>query len=80
MSSNLIARSFSLKRAAIDTIQPSCFFAEVAQLVEHATENCGVASSSLALGTFLSMAGRLIGRTAAFGAACRGSSPCPPAK
>jgi hypothetical protein len=28
-----------------------CFHAEVAQLVEHATENCGVPSSSLGLGT-----------------------------
>ena len=74
MSSNLIARS--VPRAAR---QPS-LFAEVAQLVEHATENCGVGSSSLPLGTSLPfLAGRLIGRTAAFGAASWGSSPCPPA-
>ncbi len=60
--------------------QPS-LFAEVAQLVEHATENCGVGSSSLPLGTSLPffLAGRLIGRTADFGSASRGSSPCPPA-
>ncbi len=29
----------------------TCFQAEIAQLVEHTTENCGVASSILALGT-----------------------------
>ncbi len=32
-------------------LSPSSEHAEVAQLVEHATENCGVASSSLALST-----------------------------
>ncbi len=32
-------------------LSPLFMFAEVAQLVEHATENCGVPSSSLGLGT-----------------------------
>ncbi len=53
MSSNLIARSIFHEGLTIVTSRPSSLFAEVAQLVEHATENCGVASSSLALGTFL---------------------------
>jgi hypothetical protein len=54
VSSNLIARSSNHKRVELDRHQPSCFFfAEIAQLVEHATENCGVGSSSLPLGTFL---------------------------
>jgi hypothetical protein len=35
--------------------------AEIAQLVEHTTENCGVASSILALGT-LGLIGRPCGR------------------
>ena len=35
--------------------------AEIAQLVEHATENCGVASSILALGTLGLMDGRYAG-------------------
>ena len=44
VSSNLIARS---ARAG----QQAGSFAEVAQLVEHSTENAGVPSSSLGLGT-----------------------------
>jgi hypothetical protein len=35
--------------------------AEIAQLVEHATENCGVASSILALGTIGQALGRYAG-------------------
>ena len=51
VSSNLIARSCHPR--GFNQCQPSCsFFAEIAQLVEHATENCGVGSSSLPLGTF----------------------------
>ena len=37
-------------------------FAEVAQLVEHATENCGVPSSSLGLGTIVSFPGLRLGQ------------------
>jgi hypothetical protein len=44
VSSNLIARSTGVGRTAGP-------FAEVAQLVEHSTENAGVPSSSLGLGT-----------------------------
>ena len=43
VSSNLIARSGASHLAGL--------FAEVAQLVEHCTENAGVPSSSLGLGT-----------------------------
>src|SRR2546427_13279587 len=43
------------------TIRPR---AEVAQLVEHTTENCGVASSILALGTLPSARGLQHPRTA----------------
>ena len=62
VSSNLIARSDS-QMLMVDSVSSrlgggcrlsaiSCFAfcAEIAQLVEHATENCGVASSILALG------------------------------
>jgi hypothetical protein len=44
VSSNLIARSTGAGRVA-------GLYAEVAQLVEHSTENAGVPSSSLGLGT-----------------------------
>jgi hypothetical protein len=43
----LAASSFRLGHRGLFAI-----YAEVAQLVEHATENCGVPSSSLGLGTF----------------------------
>ena len=56
----------------------SCHCAEVAQSVEHSTENAGVPSSSLGLGTFPS-GGSSNGRTTDFGSVNRGSNPCPPA-
>lgn len=48
VSSNLIARSHS------ERVGPwADFFAEIAQPVEHSTENAGVPSSILGLGTLL---------------------------
>ena len=52
------------------------FRAEVAQLVEHLTENQRVRSSSLRLGTIVG--GSSNGRTTDFGSVYRGSNPCPP--
>ncbi len=59
-------------------------FAEVAQPVEHATENCGVPSSILGLGTGLfpdcvrgSIRGSSNGRTGDFESSNRGSNPRP---
>ena len=46
VSSNLIARSTKAG-------QQVGYFAEIAQSVEHSTENAGVPSSSLGLGTIL---------------------------
>ena len=53
VSSNLIARS-------VKAGQQVGFFAEIAQSVEHSTENAGVPSSSLGLGTILIVNGRCL--------------------
>jgi hypothetical protein len=57
VSSNLIARSHQGRPLGVG------LSAEVAQLVEHSTENAGVPSSSLGLGTCRTPQG-LIGRLA----------------
>ncbi len=65
VGSNPIARSIPPKLAAVPGAEgwerpagfPVFVWAEVAQLVEHATENCGVPSSSLGLGTILHLSG-----------------------
>src|SRR5690606_11111716 len=80
VSSNLIARSDMAGHLA-------GLFAEIAQSVKHSTENAGVPSSSLGLGTCgtcpclrkASSGGSSNGRTTDFGSVNRGSTPCPPA-
>ncbi len=61
------------KGHGFNSCRPCC--AEVAQLVEHLTENQRVCSSSLHLGT-LSDSESSNGRTTDFGSVNRGSNPC----
>src|SRR3954463_16711934 len=69
------ARHRAILRLAVGPPGPATHRAEIAQLVEHATENRGVASSNLALGTKPDVSGPVSAAPSGSGSVGR-ASPC----